>query len=220
MDTGRMMRRFGAILSISALATGFATSGACSFETPNPFSVFGGGEKEQPKSERPAQAAPGATVDCPEILVDTGAATLRAPPGADNSSVRYQLSLSHLARECSVAGDQILIKVGVEGAAMLGPAGQPGAFSGSVKISARRQKDEAILDSKSYRVSATVPAGAARGEFRLIAEPLSVPYLGAQAADDYEILVGFEGGTADKAAPEQKRRRRQARTAPTAPSQD
>jgi hypothetical protein len=221
MDTKRMLRRFCAILMISAVVSAaLAAGGARAFDLPNPLSIFGGGEKEQQQPDRPAQAAPGAAVDCPEILVDTGAATLRVPPGADNSSVRYQLSLSHLARECTVSGDQILIKVGVEGAAVLGPVGQPGAYSGSVKIAARRQKDEAILASKSYRVSATVPAGAARGEFRLIAEPLSVPYLGAQAADDYEILVGFEGGAADKTAPEQKRRRRHAGSASTAASQD
>ncbi|CAN2535520.1 hypothetical+protein [Methylocapsa aurea] len=220
MGTGRMMRRFFAILSVSTLAAGLAASAARAFDIPNPFSgVFGGGEKEQQKSDRPTQAAPGAAVDCPEILVDTGAATLRVPPGADNSSVRYQLSLSHLARECTVSGDQILIKVGVEGAAVLGPTGQPGSFSGALKIAARRQKDESILASKIYHVSASVPAGAARGEFRVISEPLSVPYLGAQAADDYEILVGFEGGAADKSAPAQKRRKRHART-PTEASPD
>ncbi|WP_018266737.1 hypothetical protein [Methylosinus sp. LW4] len=217
MDKRRMKGRFFAILSISAIAAALAASGASAFDFPNPLSVFGGGEKEPQKSDRPVQAAPGAAVDCPEILVDTGAATLRVPPGADNSSVRYQLSLSHLARECTVSGDQILIKVGVEGAAVLGPNGQPGSFSGALKIAARRQKDESILASKTYHISASVPAGAARGEFRVISEPLAVPYLGAQAADDYEILVGFEGGAADKSAPAQKRRKRHARTTEASP---
>lgn len=133
---------------------------------------------------------------------------MRVPVGADNSSVRYQLSLGLLARECSVQDDKLHIKVGVEGAAVLGPAGQPGSYSGNLRISARRQKDEAVLQSKTYRVSATVPAGGTRGEFRLIAEPLAVPYLGPHAADDYEILVGFDQGGAEKGEAPKRRKKR------------
>lgn len=208
MEAGRILRRLGPIASALALWS----SAAHGFDIPNPLAdVFGGESAKPAEPGRSAAPAAASAIDCPEILVDTGASFIRAPAGADAASVRYQLSLGLLARECSVRDDNIDIKVGVEGAAVLGPAGQPGSYAGNLRISARRQKDEAILQSRSYRVSATVPAGGTRGEFRLVADPLTVPYLGPHAADDYEILVAFEqGGASEKNdAPKRRKRRTQ-----------
>ncbi|MBY6242056.1 hypothetical protein [Methylosinus sp. Sm6] len=194
--------------SLAALGAGLAFSlgAARGLDLPDPFGLFGDKKAEQAPGAPPAPPASGSLgVDCPEILVDSGAASLRSPPGADNAAVRYQLSLGDMARECAMQGDRIAIKVGVEGAAVLGPAGSPGAYSGALRISVRRQKDESIADSKTYRVSATIPSGATRGAFRVIADPLLVPYVGPQAADEYEILVGFEGGVAETGAAERRR---------------
>jgi hypothetical protein len=206
MNAKRMSAR------LAALAVGLAlgADGALGLDLPNPFGLFGGDKSAESRGAPPTPPSGALGVDCPEILVDAGTASLRAPPGAENNAVRYQLSLGEMARECSIDGDRILIKVGVEGAAMLGPAGSPGSFSGALRIAARRQKNDDIIDSKTYRVSAIIAAGATRGEFRVISDPLIVPYLGPQAADDYEILVGFEGGVADTPAPAQKRRKRHA----------
>lgn len=200
------MTRLWPIVSTLALWTGAAHG----FELPNPLANVFGGQEKPAEPGRPAPPTNASAVDCPEIIIDTGASFLRVPDGADAAGVRYQLSLGLVARECSVHDDKIDIKVGVEGAAVLGPVGQPGAYSGTLRISARRQKDEAILQSKTYRVSATVPAGGTRGEFQLIAEPLSVPYLGPHAADDYEILVGFDRGGASETSAAPKRRKRAA----------
>ncbi len=134
---------------------------------------------------------------------------MRAPPGAESDAVRYQLSLARFARECSVREGRIFIKVGVEGAAILGPAGRPGSYFANLRLAVRRQKDNVILDSKSYRVGAVVPAGATRAEFQLVSDPLSVPFLNQHAADDYQVIVGFEQGGADTGEkPEKKRERR------------
>jgi hypothetical protein len=207
MDAKRMSARLAAL----AVGLGLGADGALGLDLPNPFGLFGGDKSAETRGAPPPPPSNALGIDCPEILVDPGTASLRAPPGSEGNAVRYQLSLGEMARECSIAGDRILIKVGVEGAAVLGPAGSPGAYSGTLRISARRQKNEDVIDSKTYRVSAAVAAGATRGEFRVISDPLAVPYLGPQAADDYEILVGFEGGVADKtAAPAQKRRKRRA----------
>lgn len=214
MDAQRMSARLAALAAGLALSVGAANG----LDLPNPFGLFGEKKSEQAPGTPPPPPSGSAGVDCPEILVDAGAASLRAPPGSENTAVRYQLSLGDMARECAMQGDEIAIKVGVEGAAVLGPAGSPGAYAGSLRIAVRRQKDEAIINSKTYRVSATIASGATRGEFRVIADPLLVPYLGPQAADDYEILVGFEGGVADKSAAAPKRRKRHA--GPTATSPD
>lgn len=197
--------RLGALVSTLALASNLAYG----FDIPNPLKVFGGGEESKPAEPgRPAPSPSGSKIDCPEILVDSGASSIRMPAGADAASVRYQLSLGTLARECSIQDGALQIKVGVEGAAVLGPAGQPGSYTGTLRVSARRQKDEIILQSKTYHVGATVPSGGTRGEFRIVAEPLSVPYLGPHAADDYEVLVGFDQGGAGKSAAPKPRKKR------------
>jgi hypothetical protein len=199
-------------LGACALAIALMTTDALGFDFPSLPNWFGGGESAKPTepSGNAVQKPSASSLECPEILVDTGASALRVPPDADSSSVRYQLSLGLLARECTIQDDRIVIKVGVEGAAVLGPLGQPGSYSGNVRIAVRRQKDEMILGSKTYRVGTTIPSGATRGEFRIIADPLTVPYLSQHAADDYEILIGFTQGGADPAEnPRKSRGKRQ-----------
>jgi hypothetical protein len=182
----------------AALALLLAGQPAGAFEFPK---LFGGGEAPAAGAPPTPPSGGPSDLDCPEILVDGGNAELRVPPGAESSAVRYQLSIGRVARECSVVGGQLSIKVGVEGAAVLGPLGAPGTYSAGLRIGLRRIKDEASLSPKTYRVSATVPAGAARGDFRLVADPMLVPYTSVHAADDYEIVIAFASGGGEAATP-------------------
>ncbi|PPD44436.1 MAG: hypothetical protein CTY15_06895 [Methylocystis sp.] len=150
---------------------------------------FGGGDKEAPLT-------PGATADCPVIVIENGTEMLRTPAGADAASVHHQVSIKKTARECIVEGDHVSIRVGVEGDAMLGPAGAPGAYGGTLRIALRRTKDDSIVSSKNYRVGATIPSGAARADFQILAEPISAPP-SPKAIEEYEILIGFTQGAAD-----------------------
>jgi len=145
-------------------------------------------------------------VDCPDIVVDGGHAELRAPPEAAASDVRYQLSITRMARECALNGDALAVRVGLQGAAMLGPAGQSGAYSGNVRVALRRKSDEKVLDEKTQHVGATIPPGASRGDFTLLIEDLSAPYISAKAADDYEVVVGFVGDSSSPGARAKRRR--------------
>jgi hypothetical protein len=45
---------------------------------------------------------------------------------ATAGDLRYQLSFGQTARECAVQGAIMIIKVGVQGRAILGPMGSPG----------------------------------------------------------------------------------------------
>lgn len=186
-----------------ALATAIALTPAAvaAFELPRLRvpGIFGGEQKE---GEPPP---PGATPDCPEVFIDTGAAMVRSPPDADAANVRYQLSLGQTARQCIVDGDHLTIRVGVEGSAVLGAAGQAGVFGADLRVAIRRQKDDTLVASKIYRVSTSIAKGGTRSEFQVIADPFTIPVMSPRAQDDYEILVGFTQG-ADKPAVEKKRR--------------
>jgi hypothetical protein len=197
MKTTRRERLACALLTSIALMP--ATVAAFELPRIRVPAIFGGGQKE---GEPPPA---GATPDCPEVFIDSGAAMLRSPPDADAANVRYQLSLGETARQCIIDGDHLTIRVGIEGSAVLGAAGQPGVYGANLRVAIRRQKDDTLVASKIYRVSASIPKGGTRAEFQVIADPIAVPVMSPRAQDDYEILVGFTQG-ADKPAGEKKRR--------------
>lgn len=177
------------------------------------FGGIGVGAPAAPREEAPApgNAALGAPVaggvptDCPKIFVDPGAAELRAPAGADAVNVRYQISIGQIARDCSIEGGKIAIRLGVDGSVALGPAGQAGAYYGSLRVALRRLENDQVLASKTYRVGGSVSSGGARADYHITPDPLMTPDVSTR---DYEILVGFSGAgeTKDRGAPQRRRR--------------
>ncbi len=155
----------------------------------------------------PVAADPNAKVlrSCPEVEVKDGGGSLRVG-GPSSESVRHQFSMSDVARECQIGGGQLTIKVGIEGNVVIGPAGGAGTYSAPITVSVRRESDQSIVTSRSYQVSASVPAGAGQGPFTLIAEPVSVPFVNEYAADDYAVVVAF--GSGGGRSVKQARRRR------------
>src|SRR6185295_1475970 len=83
-----------------------------------------------PTSTSLAQNVP-ADVNCPAVEVRRGAATLSVGPSGERTAMtlKYQASFVRLARECSVVEGNMVVKVGVEGRVVLGPAGSPGQVS-------------------------------------------------------------------------------------------
>ena len=138
--------------------------------------------------------------ECPDIVVDGSGAELRSPAGADASSVAYQLSITRTARECALAGEEISMRVGVLGAAMLGPVGKPGDYFGNLRVAVRRKSDNKLFGEKTYRIGAKIAPNQSRADFTLLVEDLSAPFVNAKAADDYEILLGFTSAAASDAA--------------------
>lgn len=187
-----------------AFASGLCVQQAAAFEFPKLGvpQILGGGKEQQP--------APGATADCPVIVAEDGAQMLRSPAGAEGATVHHQVSIKEIARECIVEGDHVVIRVGVEGDSMLGPAGSPGSYGATIRVALRKTQDDSILTSKNYRISTSIPAGAARADFRLLADPISAPP-SPKAQDDYEILVGFTDGSATGAAEEPQRGKKKRR---------
>jgi hypothetical protein len=165
---------------------------------------------EMPKFFGESPPTSNVTQDCPVVFIDNGASMIRMPQDADASSVRYQLSIDQTARECLIEGENVSIKLGIEGGVVLGPAGAPGAFTATISVALRRLKDYSLVSSKSYQVSASVSPGGPRGDYRLLADPISVPLVSKRAHEDYEIIVGFsQGGSTSPAKPVVKKKKSQ-----------
>jgi hypothetical protein len=134
-------------------------------------------------------------VDCPEVLVADGQAAMRTYAGADKSSagVRHQYSFGELSRECRGLDGRIDIRVGVSGYVLAGPMGGPGAFQVPVRVSVRRDSDGQMLQSKVYKIAATIAPDQAQTAFSLVSDTLTVPLIRTDASMDYSIFVGFDG---------------------------
>ena len=148
-------------------------------------------------------------VECPDVLVADGQASMRTYAGADKSSagVRHQYSFGEMSRECRALDGRIDIRVGVSGYVLAGPAGGPGSFQVPVRVFVRRDSDGQTVQSKTYKIAATIAPDQAQTAFSLVTEPLTVPLLRTDASQDYSIFVGFDGSPDKPQKPAPKPRR-------------
>ena len=131
---------------------------------------------------------------CPEITVldGTGAQRVMANSAAGNAGLKHQFSISDVGRECKLSGNQMVLKVGVEGRVLLGPAGSPGTFDVPVRVAIVDRVIERPLLSKIYRVAASIPTGQTATSYSLVADSLMVPFAPGRTAQDYSIKIGID----------------------------
>lgn len=136
--------------------------------------------------------------DCPAVIVAEGRSAIRS--GGEGGSVRSQVSIANLARECIERPDgTVVVKVGIEGRALLGPGGSTARFDVPVSIALKR--GEQVLTSRTRRASVAIPPGQLQGSFVVVEGDLVVP----AGTGEFDIEVGLGSGGA---APSPGRRRR------------
>jgi hypothetical protein len=116
--------------SVGGIGAANAPSGEESSPTALGFSA-----EPSPKSPLPVVHAQ-ADVTCPPVEIREGASTLTVGPSGENTTMtlKYQGSFVRAARDCSVVGSDMVIKVGVQGRIVIGPAGGPGEVKVPVRI--------------------------------------------------------------------------------------
>jgi hypothetical protein len=163
------------------------------------FALYGGAT--QPPSQQPTEND--RDLNCPSVAVLENGAAYRSGSGTGGSAVSYQASLVNTARECLFQGNQLLLRVGVEGRLLLGTNGKPGTYSVPVKIQVKRRND--IVTQRFAQVSVTIPGNETQAEFAHIEERITVPISATDPGDEYDIYVGFDASGAR--APRQTNRR-------------
>jgi hypothetical protein len=119
---------------------------------------------------------------CPDVLVIDGRAAVKQG-GA-------QISISNLARECTEKPDgTIVVKVGLEGLALLGQGGGGGRFTVPVVFQIR-QGDRVVV-TRTRQASVAVSPGTAQGAFVVVEPGMAVP----PKSGDFDIEVGLGGGS-------------------------
>jgi hypothetical protein len=205
-------------LALGAAATGCASNltesspsgGDSSFKDRMSALFSGASAKAEAPGQPGASAGSPADIDCPGIDIRTGAATYSVGPSGTTdvtpTTLRYQADIARTARECSVAGGIMTVKVGVQGRVILGPTGGPGQIEVPMRLALVQEGVEPkTIWTKFYRVGVSIPSGQTNVPFVQIEENITFPMPKPAELDAYVIYVGFDPG-ADKQSPSDKKK--------------
>jgi len=204
--------RIVALSLVIASGTGVSGVSAQSF-TDKLKRFFGGGSKSSdqppPPLVDPSQAQP--DMDCPQVTIRAGASTYAvAVPGKQpiGDDVRFQASITKMARDCTKLGGEITARIGIQGRVIVGPAGAPATVEVPLRVAVVQGGiGEKVIATKAYRT--TVNVGEEESvPFTLVADDLVYPVPAASVADNYIFYVGFDPQlvSAEKPKPVRKRK--------------
>jgi hypothetical protein len=130
---------------------------------------------------------------------------------ATGSDLRYQLSITQLARQCALEGPEVRIRVGVQGRVIVGPAGAPNQVDVPLRYAVVREGVEPkTIVSKFRRIPVALPPGATNVSFTDIEEDLRFPMPSPAELEAYVVYIGFDAAgeraqpPAKKSAPKKK----------------
>jgi hypothetical protein len=166
------------------------------------------------KSPQPVANAAGPDVYCPYIDIRDGAATLLIPPpppdGANDAmALKYQGTFVRAARDCAVVAGQIVMRVGIEGRIILGPAGGPGQIDVPLRVAVVDEETTGskLIVTKLIHVPVAITSAAESPTFTHIEEGLAFPMPSGGILENYIVYIGFDpvGAAASaRAKPEPK----------------
>jgi hypothetical protein len=199
-------RRTGALLALSlvpALALAGCAGSSGDGDSSSFFgSMFGGGDSA-PKPAAGATAAvaqPADSIrDCPPVETNPGTGTLRlfeAGKDGDVMAVRYQATLSRMARECRGMGAEMAMSIGIEGRIIPGPKGSAGKVSIPLRFVVVDANNQPVF-SQLRQITADVPSAQAPAEFSHVEQGILLP-VDATNMRGWRALVGFDSSAAGK----------------------
>jgi hypothetical protein len=199
IDQRRRAERYGAVLAAALILSG-CSSASTPTDTGETASTSRFSRLFSGSAGPPAQAAAGGPAfnadDCPAVEIRTGAGTLTVggkPPEAAATDVRYQLTFTQLARQCSLIGGDLVMKVGVQGRIIVGAAGGPGPVDIPLRYAVVREGvAPRTIATKFKRVPANVPPGQSNVVFSDLEESLSFPMPPRSELAAYLVYVGFD----------------------------
>ena len=112
---------------------------------------------------------------------------------ATAGDLRYQLSFGQTARECTVQGGAMSIKVGVQGRVILGPMGGPGQVDVPLRYAVVREGPQPrTIVTKFKRIPVVVAPDQSHVQFVDIEDALTFPMPSGSEIDAYVVYVGFD----------------------------
>ena len=132
---------------------------------------------------------------CPPVTVRAGASTYAVgAPGKQpvGNDLRFQATISKMARECSVNGGVITARIGIQGRVIAGPAGAPSSVQVPIRVAVvQGGVSEKTIATKAYQTTVTMTEGGSE-PFTLVAEDLTYPAPPGAVGDSYIFYIGFD----------------------------
>jgi len=154
------------------------------------------GEASEP---RPVVNTQQANVDCPLIDIRQGAGTLTIPPpppdgSNDAMSLKYQGTFVRAARDCKVVAGQLVMKIGVQGRVIVGPAGGPGPVEVPLRLAVVDQAPAGFKTvlTKLIIIPVTVTSDDSGALFTHIEDNFAFPLPSSAELDNYIVYIGFD----------------------------
>lgn len=195
---GNALRR-GPVIALALTVSFASVSPVAAQSLTDRFKSLFGGKSDEPAQGKPApapgQPAADDDIDCPQVTVRAGASTYgvgaTGKPAVGND-VRFQASITKMARECVRNGGEITARVGIQGRVIAGPAGAPNTVEVPLRVAVvQGGVGEKVIASKAYRTTVEMSEGGSV-PFTFVAEDLSYPVPSAAVADSYIFYVGFD----------------------------
>ena len=127
---------------------------------------------------------------CPAVRIRSGTEAFRVYKGKDRENpdnVRYQASITKVARECTYVGQNLQIKVGARGRIITGPAGGPGSFKMPIRVAV--QQGDCSRHFKLHQSVGKIDGGATNGSFEFVDDTIVIP---APTSTNVRIYLGFD----------------------------
>jgi len=216
--TSRRMKRCGRGLVAPSLLLALLAGGCSSGGPAQTTHGYGGSSSIADffsgSSAKGQQTVTGAQpdVNCPSVEIRRGASTLTIGPTGDKAAMtlKYQGSVARIARDCAVVDGNIVMKIGIEGRLVVGPAGGPGQVNVPLRIAVVQETPGGMrpIVTKFFIVPVTLGPNEGNVLFTHIEEGLSFPLPAPTSLlDDYIAYVGFDPVSAEaqaKQAPKPK----------------
>lgn len=187
-----------AVCAAALLAAGlsFASPAQAQSITDRLKGLFGGGSsEEQPAAKSPAEATGEDELTCPPVTVRAGASTYKvAAPGKEavGNDLKYQVTITKTARECTIQAGQITARIGIQGRVIAGPSGAPPAVQVPIRVAVvAAGVGEKVIATKAYQTTVTMTEDVSV-PYVLVAEDLVYPAPVGAEADKYVFYVGFD----------------------------
>jgi hypothetical protein len=154
---------------------------------------FFGSSPKPPEPVVEAGAGTGTKLnECPQIDVRDGAAVHKLTSGKGDGplDIRYQMTITDVARECWQDGNGYRVKVGVAGRVVVGPLGGAGTISLPIRIAVFKDLNTPLW-SGLYQEKQAIPANTPNVLFTMTQEfAITAPSL--QEFVNFDIFVGFD----------------------------
>jgi hypothetical protein len=193
----RTAARIALLAAISlAMGWGMPASPASAQSITDRFkSLFGGKSEEAPAPGAVPADEPPSDLSCPPVSIRAGASTYQvAAPGkqAVGNDLRFQVTITRTARECSYNSGQITARIGIQGRVIAGPAGAPATVDIPMRVAVvQTGVQEKTIATKAYRTSVTMSEDGSV-PFTLLAEDLVYPAPSGAVGDSYVFYIGFD----------------------------